>query len=83
MAGSDSCWASQSRPDRLTITGGRVLIVRLLTAPYHHTSLGGDESTFAGCARPVYESIAKQWFLVGPGSSDVRLKLVVNLLLGA
>jgi 3-hydroxyisobutyrate dehydrogenase len=56
--------------------------VRLLTASYHHTSLGGDKSTFAECT-PVHESIAEQWYLVGSGSSGVRLKLVVNLLLGA
>ena len=29
---------------------------------------GGDESTFAQC-RPIYESIASQWFLIGGGSS--------------
>ncbi len=28
------------------------------------------------------ESIAKQWFLIGPGSSGILMKLVVNLLLG-
>src|ERR1035437_8760692 len=32
--------------------------------------------------RAIYESIAKQWFLIGPGSSGVQMKLVVNLLLG-
>ena len=42
---------------------------------------GGDEKTFDQCA-PLYESIAKQWFLMGPGSSGVQMKLVVNLLLG-
>jgi 3-hydroxyisobutyrate dehydrogenase len=42
---------------------------------------GGDEKTFHQCA-PIYESIAKQWFLMGPGSSGVQMKLVVNLLLG-
>jgi len=42
---------------------------------------GGDQKTFEQCA-PIYESIAKQWFLIGPGSSGVRMKLVVNLLLG-
>jgi 3-hydroxyisobutyrate dehydrogenase len=42
---------------------------------------GGDQNTFEECA-PIYESIAKQWFLMGPGSSGVRMKLVVNLLLG-
>jgi 3-hydroxyisobutyrate dehydrogenase-like beta-hydroxyacid dehydrogenase len=42
---------------------------------------GGDKETFEQCV-PIYESIAKQWFLIGPGSSGVRMKLVVNLLLG-
>jgi 3-hydroxyisobutyrate dehydrogenase-like beta-hydroxyacid dehydrogenase len=42
---------------------------------------GGDQKTFDQCA-PIYESIAKQWFLMGPGSSGVQMKLVVNLLLG-
>jgi 3-hydroxyisobutyrate dehydrogenase-like beta-hydroxyacid dehydrogenase len=43
--------------------------------------VGGDQSTFGECT-PIYESIARQWFLVGPSSSGVRMKLVVNLLLG-
>ena len=42
---------------------------------------GGDQKTFEQCT-PIYESIAKQWFLMGPGSSGVHMKLVVNLLLG-
>jgi 3-hydroxyisobutyrate dehydrogenase len=42
---------------------------------------GGDPNTFAQCA-PLFESIARQWFLIGPGSSGVQMKLVVNLLLG-
>jgi len=42
---------------------------------------GGDKETFERCV-PIYESIAKQWFLIGPGSSGVQMKLVVNLLLG-
>jgi 3-hydroxyisobutyrate dehydrogenase-like beta-hydroxyacid dehydrogenase len=42
---------------------------------------GGDQSTFEKCT-PIYESIAKQWFLIGPGSSGTLMKLVVNLLLG-
>ena len=42
---------------------------------------GGDQNTFERCT-PIYESIAKQWFLVGPGSSGILMKLVVNLLLG-
>jgi 3-hydroxyisobutyrate dehydrogenase-like beta-hydroxyacid dehydrogenase len=42
---------------------------------------GGDRNTFEQCT-PIYESIAKQWFLVGGGSSGVQMKLIVNLLLG-
>lgn len=42
---------------------------------------GGDPNTFEQWI-PLYESIAKQWFLIGPGSSGIRMKLVVNLLLG-
>jgi 3-hydroxyisobutyrate dehydrogenase-like beta-hydroxyacid dehydrogenase len=42
---------------------------------------GGDKETFDQCV-PLFESIAKQWFLIGPGSSGVQMKLVVNLLLG-
>jgi 3-hydroxyisobutyrate dehydrogenase-like beta-hydroxyacid dehydrogenase len=42
---------------------------------------GGNQNIFEQCT-PIYESIAKQWFLIGSGSSGVRMKLVVNLLLG-
>ena len=42
---------------------------------------GGDRETFEECT-PIYESIAKQWFLVGLGSSGIQMKLIVNLLLG-
>ncbi|HEY1987605.1 MAG TPA: NAD(P)-dependent oxidoreductase [Terracidiphilus sp.] len=42
---------------------------------------GGDRNTFEQCV-PIFESIARQWFLIGPGSSGVQMKLVVNLLLG-
>jgi 3-hydroxyisobutyrate dehydrogenase-like beta-hydroxyacid dehydrogenase len=42
---------------------------------------GGDQAVFEKCV-PIYESIAKQWFLIGPGSSGILMKLVVNLLLG-
>jgi 3-hydroxyisobutyrate dehydrogenase-like beta-hydroxyacid dehydrogenase len=42
---------------------------------------GGNQQTFEQCV-PIFESIAKQWFLIGPGSSGVQMKLVVNLLLG-
>jgi 3-hydroxyisobutyrate dehydrogenase-like beta-hydroxyacid dehydrogenase len=41
---------------------------------------GGDQNTFKKCTS-IYESIAKQWFLIGPGSSGILMKLVVNLLL--
>jgi 3-hydroxyisobutyrate dehydrogenase-like beta-hydroxyacid dehydrogenase len=41
---------------------------------------GGEQSTFEQCA-PLYASFAKQWFLIGGGSSGVQMKLVVNLLL--
>jgi 3-hydroxyisobutyrate dehydrogenase-like beta-hydroxyacid dehydrogenase len=42
---------------------------------------GGDKETFEQCV-PIFESIARQWFLIGPGASGVQMKLVVNLLLG-
>jgi 3-hydroxyisobutyrate dehydrogenase-like beta-hydroxyacid dehydrogenase len=42
---------------------------------------GGDQTTFEKCTS-IYERIAKQWFLIGPGSSGIQMKLVVNLLLG-
>ena len=42
---------------------------------------GGDRGTFEVCT-PLYESIARQWFLIGGPSSGVQMKLVVNLLLG-
>ena len=42
---------------------------------------GGDRDVFERC-RPIYASIAKQWFLMGGGSSGVQMKLVVNLMLG-
>ena len=42
---------------------------------------GGDEETFNRCV-PIFQSIAKQWFLMGPATAGVRMKLVVNLLLG-
>jgi 3-hydroxyisobutyrate dehydrogenase-like beta-hydroxyacid dehydrogenase len=42
---------------------------------------GGDQNTFGKCTS-IYECIAKQWFLIGPGSSGIQMKLVVNLLLG-
>jgi len=42
---------------------------------------GGDPKTFLRCV-PIFESIAKQWYLMGPASAGIRMKLVVNLLLG-
>ncbi len=42
---------------------------------------GGDDETFDRCV-PIFQSIAKQWFLMGPATAGVRMKLVVNLLLG-
>ena len=42
---------------------------------------GGEKESFERCV-PIFESIAKQWFLIGPGASGVQMKLVVNLLLG-
>jgi 3-hydroxyisobutyrate dehydrogenase-like beta-hydroxyacid dehydrogenase len=42
---------------------------------------GGDRDTFEQCM-PIYASLAKQWFLIGGGSSGVQMKLVVNLMLG-
>jgi 3-hydroxyisobutyrate dehydrogenase-like beta-hydroxyacid dehydrogenase len=41
---------------------------------------GGEKETFEQCI-PLFKSIARQWFLIGPGSSGVQMKLVVNLLL--
>ncbi|MGB0122014.1 MAG: NAD(P)-dependent oxidoreductase [Silvibacterium sp.] len=43
--------------------------------------VGGDKETFEQCT-PIYESIARQSFLIGTGSSGIQMKLVVNLLLG-
>jgi 3-hydroxyisobutyrate dehydrogenase-like beta-hydroxyacid dehydrogenase len=42
---------------------------------------GGDRETFEQCT-PIYESIARQWFLIGGPTSGVQMKLAVNLLLG-
>jgi 3-hydroxyisobutyrate dehydrogenase-like beta-hydroxyacid dehydrogenase len=42
---------------------------------------GGNQNVFKKCTS-IYESIAKQWFLIGSGSSGILMKLVVNLLLG-
>lgn len=42
---------------------------------------GGDPETFNRCV-PIFKSIAKQWYLMGPATAGIRMKLVVNLLLG-
>jgi 3-hydroxyisobutyrate dehydrogenase-like beta-hydroxyacid dehydrogenase len=42
---------------------------------------GGDQAVFVRCV-PIFESIAKRWFLMGPPTAGIRMKLVVNLLLG-
>jgi 3-hydroxyisobutyrate dehydrogenase-like beta-hydroxyacid dehydrogenase len=42
---------------------------------------GGDPETFNRCV-PIFESIAKQWYLMGPATAGIRMKLIVNLLLG-
>lgn len=42
---------------------------------------GGESETFNRCI-PIFESIAKQWYLMGPATAGIRMKLVVNLLLG-
>jgi 3-hydroxyisobutyrate dehydrogenase-like beta-hydroxyacid dehydrogenase len=42
---------------------------------------GGSQEVFDHCV-PLFESIAKQWFLMGPAGSGARMKLVANLLLG-
>ena len=42
---------------------------------------GGEPEIFNRCV-PIFESIAKQWYLMGPATAGIRMKLVVNLLLG-
>ena len=42
---------------------------------------GGEAETFNRCI-PIFESIARQWYLMGPATAGVRMKLVANLLLG-
>lgn len=42
---------------------------------------GGELETFNRCI-PIFESIARQWYLMGPATAGVRMKLVANLLLG-
>jgi 3-hydroxyisobutyrate dehydrogenase-like beta-hydroxyacid dehydrogenase len=42
---------------------------------------GGEQEIFNRCV-PIFESIAKQSYLMGPATAGIRMKLVVNLLLG-
>jgi 3-hydroxyisobutyrate dehydrogenase len=42
---------------------------------------GGEPGTFNRCV-PIFESIANQWYLMGPATAGLRMKLVANLLLG-
>jgi 3-hydroxyisobutyrate dehydrogenase len=42
---------------------------------------GGAPEIFKRCV-PIFESIAKQWYLMGPATAGIRMKLVANLLLG-
>lgn len=42
---------------------------------------GGERDTFE-TVTPIFPSIAKQWFYLGPSGSGVAMKLVVNTLLG-
>lgn len=43
---------------------------------------GGEPEAFDSCI-PIFRSLAKQWFLMGPATAGIRMKLVVNFLLGA
>jgi 3-hydroxyisobutyrate dehydrogenase-like beta-hydroxyacid dehydrogenase len=42
---------------------------------------GGEAETFQRCV-PLFASIARQWYLMGPATAGICMKLVVNLLLG-
>ena len=42
---------------------------------------GGDASTFDAC-QPIFSTLAKQYFHLGPSGSGTTMKLVVNALLG-
>ncbi|HTB15022.1 MAG TPA: NAD(P)-dependent oxidoreductase [Bryobacteraceae bacterium] len=46
------------------------------------TLLGGGDRDLFDASTPVFASIAKQWFYMGPSGSGVAMKLVVNTLLG-
>ncbi len=42
---------------------------------------GGDAEVFESC-QPIFSTLAKQYFLLGPSGSGTAMKLVVNALLG-
>jgi 3-hydroxyisobutyrate dehydrogenase len=46
------------------------------------TLFGGGKREIFQSAEPIFASIAKQWFYMGPSGSGVAMKLVVNALLG-
>jgi 3-hydroxyisobutyrate dehydrogenase len=46
------------------------------------TLLGGGESDVFSAAEPIFKTIAKQYFHLGPAGSGTAAKLVVNTLLG-
>ncbi len=46
------------------------------------TLLGGGEAEIFAAVEPIFETIAKQYFLLGPSGSGTAAKLVVNTLLG-
>jgi 3-hydroxyisobutyrate dehydrogenase len=43
--------------------------------------VGGDQDVF-GAAEPIFQAVAKQYFLLGGSGSGTAMKLVVNTLLG-
>jgi len=46
------------------------------------TLFGGGEQEIFNRSVPIFESIARQWYLMGPATAGIQMKLVVNLLLG-
>ncbi len=46
------------------------------------TLLGGGEAEIFAAVEPIFDTIAKQCFLLGPSGSGTAAKLVVNTLLG-
>jgi 3-hydroxyisobutyrate dehydrogenase len=46
------------------------------------TLFGGGEHPVFGAAALLFSLTTRQWFYMGPGSSGVAMKLVVNTLLG-